>query len=544
MALGPELVYLQAAEIAESLASRRVKRIEAGDRWIAVSMLKDDALFFSWDPEWYGACVAYAGEVRELLAASESRPPIADALKAHLVGAELIEASAVGRDRVLMLRFSRAVGAGVKSERTLALEASGRYSNASLIGADGRVIESAKHIMPDVNRYRTTAPGMTYTLPPAAGSVMLDLFDERSPRARDELHEVTGVGRPLIKALLDGGASLEGLSIFKRKSGSVVFQRIGNYATAYSTPLPGAEAIRADSALCAARGVTVLPLISRYAEGVRRRIATAIEKDADAASRKIREAEASIADTSRAEAYMKEGRLILSNAHAIPRGASSAEVVDWTDDGEQVVTLSLDPALDAAANAEKRFVKYKKLLAARERAVKVLPSLYATRDELAEQAALLACHSSITTLLAMLPESERRARGSKRSATLPPHIRYEDAGTGCSIYCGLSARGNHYVTFRIARADDLWFHAQGIPGAHVILRFSTEPDEDAFDRAVAIASSCASRYSRAKGERIAIDFTERRYVRAIPGGGGARVTYKEFSTSMASGGLWSSLQDV
>jgi predicted ribosome quality control (RQC) complex YloA/Tae2 family protein len=85
---------------------------------------------------------------------------------------------------------------------------------------------------------------------------------------------------------------------------------------------------------------------------------------------------------------------------------------------------------------------------------------------------------------------------------------------------GRSPRENVEVTFKIARPDDLWFHARGIPGSHVVLQSppGTAPD----DADLGAAADLAARHSRAAlAPRVEIDFTERKYVRkqrdAAPG---------------------------
>jgi predicted ribosome quality control (RQC) complex YloA/Tae2 family protein len=86
-------------------------------------------------------------------------------------------------------------------------------------------------------------------------------------------------------------------------------------------------------------------------------------------------------------------------------------------------------------------------------------------------------------------------------------------GGGSRILIGRSPSENADLTFRVARPNDLWFHAQNIPGAHVILQRDDRdppPEED-----VLRAASLAAFYSKAKASaRVAIDYTERKYVRA------------------------------
>ncbi|MBV8198557.1 MAG: DUF814 domain-containing protein, partial [Candidatus Eremiobacteraeota bacterium] len=83
---------------------------------------------------------------------------------------------------------------------------------------------------------------------------------------------------------------------------------------------------------------------------------------------------------------------------------------------------------------------------------------------------------------------------------------------GSRILVGRSPLENAELTFRVARPEDLWFHARGIPGAHVILSRDDRgavPDED-----VTTAAELAAFHSRAKGSAIVtVDYTQRKHVR-------------------------------
>lgn len=84
---------------------------------------------------------------------------------------------------------------------------------------------------------------------------------------------------------------------------------------------------------------------------------------------------------------------------------------------------------------------------------------------------------------------------------------------GSRILIGRSPSENAELTFHVARPNDLWFHAQNIPGAHVILQRDdrTEPPLDDVRR----AASLAAFYSKAKAStKVPIDYTERKHVRA------------------------------
>jgi predicted ribosome quality control (RQC) complex YloA/Tae2 family protein len=95
------------------------------------------------------------------------------------------------------------------------------------------------------------------------------------------------------------------------------------------------------------------------------------------------------------------------------------------------------------------------------------------------------------------------------------------------VWVGRNARQNDAVTFDKGAPTDLWLHARGIPGAHVIIKSGAgEVPEDVIRRAAEIAAY----YSGARSEtRVLVDVTRRKYVRKIKGGKPGMVTYRNES---------------
>jgi predicted ribosome quality control (RQC) complex YloA/Tae2 family protein len=451
------------------------------------------------------------------------------------------------------MEFRRAVGAGFYQTRHLLLECSGRYSNMLLLDGGRQIVEAARHIYPEDNRYRTLIPGGPYTPPPPISGESLDEWDCEAPGMDGIPRNLVGLGRPLISAIertcCDSPPErldvLRGVNFLKTCAGGAVYQSLGNYVTLFVRVLSGAEAMPDSSALEAARRVVVLPLIDRCVGRFRKKISLRLNRLVDANAKRIGEYEALLEDGGAADRLMSTGKLILENCWSIPPRSSEAELVEWTESGASVRIVALDPGCDAVQNAERYFARYRKKKAAADRARSVLPSLYETRDELSEQAALLDSNDDAATLSLMLEElsSQRGSPGSKGRAPgrvhLPPHRRYDFEWAGAVVYCGLSAKGNQYVTYRLARGDDEWLHAQGVPGAHVVLRFAASPDSDTLGKMLEIAASCAAYHSRGRESgRVRVDHTKRRFVRAIPGGSPSRVTYREFGTILADPAAW------
>jgi predicted ribosome quality control (RQC) complex YloA/Tae2 family protein len=172
---------------------------------------------------------------------------------------------------------------------------------------------------------------------------------------------------------------------------------------------------------------------------------------------------------------------------------------------------------DAKERAGKLFARYKKLakslphIEARERAIRASLEAVETLRWEAERAGdedLDSVEEAVGGVTVRSERLEGRARRRKRKRA-PLEFRTR---SGSRILVGRSPLENAELTFRHARPDDLWFHAQRIPGAHVILARDDRtpaPDED-----IEVAASLAAFHSRAANSAtVPVDYTLRKHVR-------------------------------
>lgn len=87
---------------------------------------------------------------------------------------------------------------------------------------------------------------------------------------------------------------------------------------------------------------------------------------------------------------------------------------------------------------------------------------------------------------------------------------------GLTIYVGRNARENEELTHRLARADDLWLHARGAPGSHVVLRLErgAPPPPESLRDAATLALLYSDLKKSGKGEVI---YTRKKWVRKARG---------------------------
>jgi predicted ribosome quality control (RQC) complex YloA/Tae2 family protein len=122
-----------------------------------------------------------------------------------------------------------------------------------------------------------------------------------------------------------------------------------------------------------------------------------------------------------------------------------------------------------------------------------------------------------------------QARGrAARGRPGVPHRRVPLAD-GWEALVGTSATGNAGVTFDLAQADDVWLHARGVAGAHVIVR--RRGPEEPPDRVLERAAELAAWHSAARSSpRVEVDIAARRYVRKIPNAPPGLVRYSHERT--------------
>jgi predicted ribosome quality control (RQC) complex YloA/Tae2 family protein len=251
----------------------------------------------------------------------------------------------------------------------------------------------------------------------------------------------------------------------------------------------------------------------RQAQGTTQRLVENLRRDLDTAQR---------GDERRLAA-----EILAIHLPEIPRGAREITLPDPS--GGPELHIVLDPALSPAANMEHYFrlarkaergrdIIKQRLAAAQDR----LEQLRQKRTDLAaistqpevRLAALLAWQHENASLLGAngLPGAAAKRRAADAAELGRPFRRFrlEDKW---EIWIGRSNAENDTLTHHAAAPNDLWFHAQGVPGSHVILRTVGKP-ELIPKRILSKAAALAALYSKARHSQLApVVYTRRKYVR-------------------------------
>jgi len=222
---------------------------------------------------------------------------------------------------------------------------------------------------------------------------------------------------------------------------------------------------------------------------VSRRVAQALKKQRAALERKLRSATQDAAAGEKVAELERHGELLKAHLKDVRPGASSVAAPDF-ETGEPV-EIPLDPKLSAAKNLDLLFRRARK---ASKRAIKAAGEVDDLRARLGEIEALeadfeaapgeeavaaLAERPELARMLARyFPAARETATAPKRTVwkigkrELPTRLvpkRYQTRD-GLEVWVGKNDEGNDLLTTRLARGKDLFFHLEGSPGSHVVLR--------------------------------------------------------------------------
>ncbi len=519
-ALGSELDgLLRGARIAESLAFRggATFRLEGAPRSFLHLLYhgRERALFTGSGP------IVGAGHCREILRAAK--------------GAEITRVRPLGPDRILVLDLSRTGGWGKGASLLLRIDFLPFAAAAALYrGSGGRPLE---YIGPTRSKPVTSAED---TPPPKRYSILSlpsDPPDDlaapgEKPRDVPERTAAISLAKRVSEWLVEsiGGIDPAAARQIARDAGGdsgavwSALRSIGSAAAEgswswrlyrmpgrpvktiyplempfdvpsqfFPGPLPALETAGSEI------------YIPSFVDHLKKRV----EKNAAKEIRRLEKLSGNIAGdidgAERAGEMRHFGNLLVTYRHLMKPGLERLSVKDFSGDRE--VTIPLDPAKSPDENIQLYFKRAKKgergLLLIRNRRRAVERELRERRSAV-EETSRLEDPDALLSLLPPLPGRGRREEEQTRFRSFELDRRH-------TILVGRNDKENDLLTHRIAAPGDLWFHAQGSPGSHVILKGATPSTPK---RLIETAAAVAAFYSKARhSTTVPVVCAEKRYVR-------------------------------
>ena len=488
---------------------------------------------------------------------TDRETPLLQLLRKYVRGGRVLAVSQPPLERVIVLQISsNPERAGGSRRVELVAELTGRHSNVVVVDEEGVVMDAMKRVGGSVNRYRSTLPKRLYVPPPPLGKphpsevaagdlgaaaarradepawrVLVSCSAGVSPlAAREALYR--SVGKTDLKAseLSDWEGPLRELrEIFSSvESGSarpVVALENGSpiaYAAYELRQFPGTEIV--DSISTAIERFHSDSMDGRgFASPRADQLRVILTKRRDFHLRRLESLRRALQESEQAAALREKGELLLAYASGVEDGAGSVSL-----DGRDI---RLDPNLTPFENAQSYFKRYRSAQSAGRK----IPGLMRQAElqaefvgqalvdlELAESESELAGLERVFAEAGLLESRKRRPKETAR--VRPRSFQVE----GWQVLLGRSAAQNEHLTFKIAGPDDIWMHARGTPGAHVVVR---SQGADAPESVIRSAARLAAGFSGARLDAsVDVDVARRKFVRRTRGGQPGQVSYRSEQT--------------
>ena len=451
-------------------------------------------------------------------------------MRKYLQGAVIEAIQQVENDRILEISVSNKNEIGDSVAVTLVIEIMGKHSNIILLDkSSGKIIEAIKHVGFSQNSYRTILPGSTYVAPPQTGS--LNPFTVGDEKLFEILH-TEDLEPKRLQQIFQG----LGRDTATELSGRLTADKLKTFRAFFASPTQPSLTEKSFSALLFSDSKTQMSTLSelldtfykdkaerdrvnQQASELIRRVENELEKN----RKKLVKQEEELLATENAEEFRQKGELLTTFLHQVPNDQNQVELDNYYT-GEKI-SISLDKALTPNQNAQRYFKRYQKL----KEAVKHLTSLIEeTRTTILylESVETALAQASLTEIAEIREELiqtgfiRRRQREKIQKRQKPEKYLATDGQT--IILVGRNNLQNDELTFKIAKKDELWFHAKDIPGSHVVITGNLQPS----DEVKTDAAELAAYFSKARlSNLVQVDMIETRKLNKPTGGKPGFVTY-------------------
>jgi predicted ribosome quality control (RQC) complex YloA/Tae2 family protein len=442
-------------------------------------------------------------------------------------------------DRIIVLDIQKRNELGDLANKQLILEMMGRYSNIIVTDEHGKILESIKHNMPFDGNERTIFPGAIYQAPDTT---------QINPQDRDALALYLQSTPP--ESTMDIVSNVMGFSPLVAKE--IIYQHQKQHISlqdSFDKVLTDVEPTliqgkrdyfyHIDVTHLEGKRIhypTVNALLDHYyherdqIDVIKQHSKTLtkfVKNYIQRLTNKIDKLTHEKSQTVKMDIYRIKGELIQSNLHQIEKGDTTLICHNYYDNKR--IEIALDNKLSPIQNSKKYFKRYKKLKASIPHIERQIQS---AQHEL-EYFRVIESQFDYATLKDIQEIKEELASKKYLKSTVqkkrkkqPNFDTYTD-DDGIRILVGKNNIQNEYITHKLAKHTDVWFHVKGAPGAHVVVQAPFPLSETTIRSAAQLASYFSTmRHSSS----VPVDYVEKRYLKKVPGKANSFVTYKNQKT--------------
>ena len=486
-------------------------------------------------------------------------------LRKHIGQGKIIDIKQYGLDRVIEISIASIDEMGFDTSKKLIIEIMGRHSNIILTDDSYKIIDAIKRVNDQMSSVRQIFPSLAYEriksdkIDISENNFSEDIFaisskipdgfepykifytyyEGFSPIVGKELIHRANIDPRLNWGLVSESDKEELNKILYKLRDDIVENKLESYAYRDERKIKEYHTLRLTHLnFTESKYELMSEAIDNFysvnksndrLDQMKSSLIKKINSHKKSVNKKIKILNDNISKEAQAENSKKKADLLAANLYRINDKSKEIELEDFYNDNN-LIKISLNPMKTPWENIDEYYNRAKKIKAAIVYAKNDLPKQENLLSYLNQLEDFVNRSNSISDLEEIREEMvdnkliKKKGRNKKKSKPSRPfHYKTEN---GSDIYVGKNSKQNDYITLKVARKEDLWFHVKDSPGSHVILKTDKIFDED-IKKAAYLA---ALNSSLASANKVDVDYTEKKNVNKAKGAKDGMVYYVNFST--------------
>ncbi len=494
-------------------------------------------------------------------------------LRKYLTGAKIVDISNYDLERTIEIKFEAYNELNDLVLRRIYIEIMSRQSNIILANENNMIIDTLRHM----DNTRDLLPAHEYTFAPINKKSFIDISFDEFLKLKSEYTETNlmsaffintfiGFSKPFLSEVL---AKLNiSNTDYNEKDLELVFNYIKNiinqldtekvfckklndkeYTIIYDESFENKDDNDPDNM------ITVNSFLDEFYyeketttffTNSRNSLLKIVSAYLKKVSKKLDNINAKLKECENMDQYRLNGELLTANLYRFDNTANLQEVVvnNYYDENKEI-TIKLDPSISVQKNVEKFYKKYNKLkntleIVTKQKsdAIKELDYIESIVFNLSNAKNLndineiyeeIAENVSTKRVISKQKINIQRQKKQKLTAQIKLEAVIID---GFTVLIGKNNIQNDYLTLKLSRANDVWFHAQKLHGSHVLLRNPDGLDLDEIPENVLFnCAKLAKENSKgATSLNVPVDYCFVRNVKKAQGAKPGMVNYTNFRT--------------
>ncbi len=491
-----------------------------------------------------------------------SAPNFCMLLRKYLIGCKIKEIVSFNLERLIEIKLEGYNELNDIVYRSLIIELMGKHSNIILLNENRKIIDSLRHLDSSSGSYRDILPAREYSFPRENKVSFLEFSPSEFENLilTDDLSLDTIVSNHFIGiSKLSIQQILEKLSILpnSREKQDILklYQYLHELISKLATQEVSCISYQNDYCIDLKDTKELLQVnfflddyyskkeqndnLVSYRNTMLKLILTQLKK----IHKKLANINQKLEDCKNMDTYRLYGELITSNLYHIPKeNLESVELENYYEENKKIV-IPLDHTISPSSNAKKYFKKYNKLKNTLEivsiqkketqQEIEYLESIVYELESATTITDIDEIYNEISENVLFKDTFKKEKANIKKNKinkrkvhdTYEPLIYTVD---GFTVYVGKNNKQNDYITTKLGKSEDYWFHTQDIRGSHVLLKTDGKEVKQTTLEAVA---SLAAYYSKGRlSSNVPVDYCFIKDVKKPSGSKPGMVIFKNYKT--------------